>query len=121
VSPKLQEARDFELAVPGTYDTKEVINIRNVHASLQVITSKQRPRKLSIYGKHPILRLAGRLPAAFGYILLMLQGSVIQNYRAFSVSNGCPFGPSYKPCLILSSQMNNGTKGNNSGEGQGWP
>lgn len=44
--------RDLELAVPGTYEPhKPVIHIRHVHASLNVITSKQRPRKLCITGE----------------------------------------------------------------------
>lgn len=52
VSPKLLMCRDLELAVPGTYEPhKPVIHIRHVHASLNVITSKQRPRKLFITGK----------------------------------------------------------------------
>ena len=55
VSPKLLDARDMELAVPGTYDTKEVVGIQRVNSSLQVITSKQRPRKLSIYGESALL------------------------------------------------------------------
>ena len=55
MSPKLLDARDMELAVPGTYDTKEVVGIQRVNSSLQVITSKQRPRKLSIYGESALL------------------------------------------------------------------
>ena len=51
VSPKLLMCRDLELAVPGTYEPhKPVIHIRHVHSSLNVITSKQRPRKLCITG-----------------------------------------------------------------------
>jgi hypothetical protein len=52
VSPKLLMCRDFELCVPGTYyPNQPIINIHHVQSSLQVITSKQRPRKLSIFGK----------------------------------------------------------------------
>lgn len=44
--------RDLELAVPGTYDPNQpIIRIQSIAASLQVITSKQRPRKLTIMGK----------------------------------------------------------------------
>ena len=51
MSPKLLMCRDLELAVPGTYEPhKPVIHIRHVHSSLNVITSKQRPRKLCITG-----------------------------------------------------------------------
>ena len=52
MSPKLLRCQDLELAVPGTYDPNQpVVKIRKVQSSLQVITSKQRPRKLSIFGK----------------------------------------------------------------------
>ncbi len=55
VSPKLMVCRDLELAVPGTYDPNQpIIRIQKVQSSLQVITSKQRPRKLSIFGEHNI-------------------------------------------------------------------
>ena len=51
MSPKLLMSRDLELAVPGTYEPhKSIIHIRHVHPSLNVITSKQRPRKLCITG-----------------------------------------------------------------------
>lgn len=52
VSPKLLMCRDLELAVPGTYDPNQpIIRIQSIAPSLQVITSKQRPRKLTIMGK----------------------------------------------------------------------
>ncbi|TKR95489.1 hypothetical protein L596_009654 [Steinernema carpocapsae] len=51
ISPKLAEARDLELAVPGTYDpSKELVRIASVDAQLNVIMSKQRPRKINIRG-----------------------------------------------------------------------
>ncbi|PWA15650.1 hypothetical protein CCH79_00020178, partial [Gambusia affinis] len=51
VSPKLLMCRDLELAVPGTYDPNQpIIRIQSIAPSLQVITSKQRPRKLTIMG-----------------------------------------------------------------------
>lgn len=51
VSPKLLVCRDLELAVPGTYQPNQpIIKIQKVLPSLQVITSKQRPRKLCITG-----------------------------------------------------------------------
>jgi FKBP12-rapamycin complex-associated protein len=53
VSPKLLLCRDLELAVPGSYTPMGTINrISQVEPSLQVITSKQRPRKLSICGSN---------------------------------------------------------------------
>lgn len=52
VSPNLLMCRDLELAVPGTYDPNQpIIRIQSIAPSLQVITSKQRPRKLTIMGK----------------------------------------------------------------------
>ena len=52
VSPKLLMCRDLELAVPGSYTPHGTLNqISLVEPSLQVITSKQRPRKMSIRGK----------------------------------------------------------------------
>ncbi len=51
VSPKLLHARDLDLAVPGTYQSgKPVIRIINFDTTFTVISSKQRPRKLSLQG-----------------------------------------------------------------------
>lgn len=51
VSPKLEEALDLELAVPGTYEPgKPVVRIAKFDPTLTVITSKQRPRKLTCRG-----------------------------------------------------------------------
>lgn len=67
VSPKLLMCRDLELAVPGSYvPGQSVIKIAYIQSALQVITSKQRPRKLCIKGNltkssfslhHDVLRL----------------------------------------------------------------
>ncbi|CAF2888646.1 unnamed protein product [Rotaria sp. Silwood2] len=50
VSPRLAtNFHDLELAVPGTYEPhKPPITIRNVQSYITVLTSKQRPRKISI-------------------------------------------------------------------------
>ncbi|KAH8808527.1 armadillo-type protein [Xylogone sp. PMI_703] len=51
VSPKLLHARDLDLAVPGTYQSgKPVIRILKFDTTFTVISSKQRPRKLSLTG-----------------------------------------------------------------------
>ncbi|CAB10805.1 TORC2 serine/threonine protein kinase Tor1 [Schizosaccharomyces pombe] len=51
VSPKLLDACDLELAVPGTYGhNKPVIRISHFHHTFEVISSKQRPRRLTIHG-----------------------------------------------------------------------
>jgi len=53
VSPRLMLSRDLELAVPGTYEpNKPLIRIRAFNANIQVIPSKQRPRKISIFGSN---------------------------------------------------------------------
>lgn len=53
VSPKLLKCRDLELAVPGSYiPGKPIIQIAQIQSYLQVITSKQRPRKLCIIGSN---------------------------------------------------------------------
>ncbi|KAG6421928.1 hypothetical protein SASPL_118488 [Salvia splendens] len=51
VSPELLECRDLKLAVPGTYIADSpVVTIASFAPQLVVITSKQRPRKLTIHG-----------------------------------------------------------------------
>ncbi|PQE20970.1 hypothetical protein CJF30_00002302 [Rutstroemia sp. NJR-2017a BBW] len=51
VSPKLLSAHDLDLAVPGTYQSgKPIISIVNFETNFSVISSKQRPRKLSLNG-----------------------------------------------------------------------
>ncbi|CCJ30549.1 unnamed protein product [Pneumocystis jirovecii] len=51
VSPKILSAVDLELAVPGTYVSKKpIIRIISFSPTFTVITSKQRPRRLTIRG-----------------------------------------------------------------------
>ncbi|KAI0330947.1 FAT-domain-containing protein [Cubamyces sp. BRFM 1775] len=51
VSPELLKAKNLELAVPGTYQSgKPVIKIAGFASKLTVISSKQRPRRLSMKG-----------------------------------------------------------------------
>lgn len=51
VSPKLLLCRDLELAVPGSYAPGQpIVRITHIQPALQVISSKQRPRKLGIKG-----------------------------------------------------------------------
>lgn len=56
VSPRLLRAKNFELAVPGTYKAKEgpgsdgLVTIQGFAPTLMVISSKQRPRKLVMNG-----------------------------------------------------------------------
>ncbi|XP_010315169.1 serine/threonine-protein kinase TOR isoform X1 [Solanum lycopersicum] len=87
VSPELLECRDLELAVPGTYraDTP-VVTIASFAPQLVVITSKQRPRKLTIHGSdgkdyafllkgHEDLRQDERVMQLFGLVNTLLENS----------------------------------------------
>ncbi|XP_050539572.1 serine/threonine-protein kinase mTOR [Daktulosphaira vitifoliae] len=84
VSPKLQQSRNMELAVPGSYiPGQPVVRIAYIQNSLQVITSKQRPRKLCIKGSdgndymfllkgHEDLRQDERVMQLFGLVNTLL-------------------------------------------------
>ncbi|XP_071445181.1 serine/threonine-protein kinase mTOR [Hetaerina americana] len=85
VSPKLLYCRDLELAVPGSYGPGHapVVRIAQIQSSLQVITSKQRPRKLCIKGSngkdymfllkgHEDLRQDERVMQLFGLVNTLL-------------------------------------------------
>jgi len=84
VAPALVKAENLELAVPGTYIVGEpLVTIASFAPQLTVITSKQRPRKLSIYGSdgaeyvfllkgHEDLRQDERVMQLFGLINSML-------------------------------------------------
>eukprot|EP00158_Paraphelidium_tribonemae_P009901 Partr_v1_DN28994_c0_g1_i3_m24719 putative Phosphatidylinositol 3-kinase len=84
VSPKLMAARDLELAVPGTYKSgEEIVKIAHFASTLTVITSKQRPRKLTIKGSdgrdysyllkgHEDLRQDERVMQLFGLVNTLL-------------------------------------------------
>ncbi|KAF7639171.1 hypothetical protein Mgra_00001404 [Meloidogyne graminicola] len=51
ISPRLCKARNLELSIPGTYDPNtSLITIASIHSHLQVIMSKQRPRKIYMRG-----------------------------------------------------------------------
>ncbi|RKP06910.1 kinase-like domain-containing protein, partial [Thamnocephalis sphaerospora] len=85
VSPKLLQAKDLEIAVPGTYKSDEpVVTISSFAPTLTVITSKQRPRKLSLKGSdgkdyqyllkgHEDLRQDERVMQLFGLVNTLLQ------------------------------------------------
>jgi len=74
VSPKLLNAKDLELAIPGTYQTgKRIVRIASFGANLEVFTSKQRPRKLRVHGSDGVeynFLLKGASPLS---LLLLLQ------------------------------------------------
>ncbi|OQR67589.1 serine/threonine-protein kinase mTOR-like [Tropilaelaps mercedesae] len=83
-SPKLLECTNLELAVPGSYNPNQpVVTIHSVNSTLQVIASKQRPRKLCIKGSdgreftfllkgHEDLRQDERVMQLFGLVNTLL-------------------------------------------------
>ncbi|KAJ3290058.1 phosphatidylinositol kinase- protein kinase tor1 [Borealophlyctis nickersoniae] len=84
VSPKLLAARDLELSVPGLYRSGDpVIKIASFVPTLTVMTSKQRPRRLTIKGSdgkeyqyllkgHEDLRQDERVMQLFGLVNALL-------------------------------------------------
>ncbi|XP_024933499.1 serine/threonine-protein kinase TOR isoform X2 [Ziziphus jujuba] len=87
VSPELLECQNLELAVPGTYRAESpVVTIASFARQLVVITSKQRPRKLTILGSdgedyafllkgHEDLRQDERVMQLFGLVNTLLENS----------------------------------------------
>ncbi|KAG0070756.1 phosphatidylinositol kinase- protein kinase tor1, partial [Linnemannia elongata] len=86
VSPQLQNARDLELAIPGTYRSgKPVIRISSFNPTLTIIGSKQKPRRLMMKGSngreyeyllkgHEDLRQDERVMQLFGLVNTLLAG-----------------------------------------------
>uniref|UniRef100_A0A1D1Y0I7 Serine/threonine-protein kinase TOR n=2 Tax=Anthurium amnicola TaxID=1678845 RepID=A0A1D1Y0I7_9ARAE len=87
VSPKLLSCQNLELAVPGTYRADgTLVTIASFAPQLVVITSKQRPRKLTIHGNdgeeytfllkgHEDLRQDERVMQLFGLVNTLLENS----------------------------------------------
>ncbi|KAK1259623.1 Serine/threonine-protein kinase TOR [Acorus gramineus] len=87
VSPELLNCKNLELAVPGTYRAGfPVVTIATFAPQLMVITSKQRPRKLTIHGSdgvdyafllkgHEDLRQDERVMQLFGLVNTLLENS----------------------------------------------
>ena len=84
VSPELLRAHHLELAVPGTYHaSREVIAIERFAPSIKVMNSKQRPRRLAVFGSdgieygfllkgHEDLRQDERVMQLFGLVNTLL-------------------------------------------------
>ena len=84
VSPKLKEARNLDLAVPGTYQSgKPIIRILSFDHVFTVIASKQRPRKMALRGSdgveytyvlkgHEDIRQDERVMQLFGLVNTLL-------------------------------------------------
>lgn len=98
VSPALVRSNNLELAVPGTYIAGEpVVTIAGFAPQLQVITSKQRPRKLTIYGGdgaaymfllkgHEDLRQDERVMQLFGLVNTLLANNRSTAERSLSIA-----------------------------------
>ncbi|HLD77558.1 MAG TPA: hypothetical protein VJB16_00880, partial [archaeon] len=97
-SPKLLEASDLELAVPGSYEAQRdaVVRIRSFAPTLAVISSKQRPRKLVMSGSngheygfllkgHEDLRQDERVMQLFGLINALLAHDREGGHRNLSI------------------------------------
>ncbi|KAF9929593.1 phosphatidylinositol kinase- protein kinase tor1 [Linnemannia zychae] len=86
VSPQLQNARDLELAIPGTYRSgKPVIRISSFNHTLTILGSKHKPRRLVMKGSngreyefllkgHEDLRQDERVMQLFGLVNALLTG-----------------------------------------------
>ncbi|WPH02862.1 Hypothetical protein R9X50_00573000 [Acrodontium crateriforme] len=84
VSPELKNAHDLKLVVPGTYQSgKEIVKIQSFDPVANVISSKQRPRKLSLRGSdgnkydyllkgHEDIRQDERVMQLFGLVNTLL-------------------------------------------------
>ncbi|EXJ80982.1 FKBP12-rapamycin complex-associated protein [Capronia epimyces CBS 606.96] len=84
VSPRLKDAHDLDLAVPGTYQSgKPIIRIISFDHVLTVIPSKQRPRKMTLKGSdgvsyafvlkgHEDIRQDERVMQLFGLVNTLL-------------------------------------------------
>jgi serine/threonine-protein kinase mTOR len=97
VSPALTNSTNLGLAVPGTYRTRgEVIHIRSFSPSVDIITSKQRPRRMTIVGTdgseyrfllkgHEDLRQDERVMQLFGLINVCLENDRWTRGRGLSI------------------------------------
>ena len=105
-SPKLRDAKNLGLAVPGTYQSgKPVISIANFDRNMTVIPSKQRPRRMRMQGSdgvtyefclkgHEDIRQDERVMQLFGLVNTLLSNDGesfkrhlnIQRYPAIPLS-----------------------------------
>ncbi|KAL9596585.1 MAG: hypothetical protein Q9219_005712 [cf. Caloplaca sp. 3 TL-2023] len=84
VSPKLKDAKNLDLAVPGTYQSgKPIVRIVEFEPIFNVIPSKQRPRKMALLGSdgksytyvlkgHEDIRQDERVMQLFGLVNTLL-------------------------------------------------
>ena len=97
VSPKLKDARNLELAVPGTYQSgKPIVRIQHFDQIFHVIISKQRPRKMSLRGSngvqyefvlkgHEDIRQDQRVMQLFGLVNTLLANDTESSKRHLNI------------------------------------
>jgi FKBP12-rapamycin complex-associated protein len=108
-SPALSRARGLELGIPGSYRVDgSFVRISRFVPNVQVITSKQRPRKITLRGSdgkdyvfllkgHEDLRQDERVMQLFGLVNALLEGDRqtkkqdlrIQRYAVAPLSHNC--------------------------------
>jgi len=109
VSPPLQEARNLDLAVPGSYRAGQpVVRIARFVSSIRVLSSKQRPRRITIVGSdginyrfllkgHEDLRQDERVMQLLGLVNTLLSNNAktarsglhIEQYDVIPLSHNC--------------------------------
>ncbi|KAK5092938.1 phosphatidylinositol kinase-related protein kinase tor1 [Exophiala xenobiotica] len=99
VSPRLKDARDLELAVPGQYvPGKPIVTIASFDHIFNVIPSKQRPRKMSLQGSdgiqythvlkgHEDIRQDERVMQLFGLVNTLLNDDTESFKRHLSIQS----------------------------------
>ena len=104
ISPKLKEARNLDLAVPGTYQSgKPIIRIQSFDRVFIVIQSKQRPRKMTMKGSdgvaythilkgHEDIRQDERVMQLFGLVNTLLNNDS-ESFRRHLSIQGFPAIP----------------------------
>ena len=97
VSPRLLAAHDLELSVPGTYTAgSPVVRIMSLCPQIEVIASKQRPRKITMQGSdgrqytfllkgHEDLRQDERVMQLFGLINTLILNNYETSRRDLSI------------------------------------
>lgn len=109
VSPKLLSCKDLQLSIPGSYyPNKDLIRIDSFVSTLKAVSSKHRPKKLSMLGSngqeftfllkgHEDLRQDERVMQLFGLVNTLLASSfetsrdnlAIQRYAVIPLSHNC--------------------------------
>ena len=107
VSPKLLNVSDLVLSVPGTYKAgDEIITIQSFAQTMSIISSKQRPRKLTMYGSdgnaylfllkgHEDIRQDERVMQLFGLVNILLSADRETAQKHFHIPrySVCPLSP----------------------------